>query len=365
MADGPMIVSVSGDAADLFREHFGIDSLAQANDAVASADALFADGVHPWAGDALHAPDRETFDSAAKEVQRRFEKGRYKDGDLAHKKAQIKPNNYNRPNPIGNTEGVIYPQTELGPPGGNTNPPVQPETEQEKGWWQRWGSTATHTVLDVAGLIPGVGTVTSLIDAGIYAAEGDMVSAGISAATAVPIAGNIGRAGKLAVKGGKAVAEQASKKVAQEVAEGALKGAAKQGAKQGEKKVAQKAATTGGGHVKPKSLREQYLGRTPGKNSRTGKEVQERMRKEGKLRDGPDGPEFKASDGEWYPLKDADMAHNKDAVTWWNETGRELGAKSKEVRDWMLDSSNYTLDHYGINRSAGAKLPDRYLPPLK
>lgn len=31
----------------------------------------------------------------------------------------------------------------------------------------------------------------------------------------------------------------------------------------------------------------------------------------------------------------------------------------------MLDSNNYTLDHYSINRSAGAKLNDRYLPPKK
>ena len=34
-----------------------------------------------------------------------------------------------------------------------------------------------------------------------------------------------------------------------------------------------------------KSLREKYLGRTPGKSSKTGKEVQERMRAEGKLRE--------------------------------------------------------------------------------
>ena len=113
------------------------------------------------------------------------------------------------------------------------------------------------------------------------------------------------------------------------------------------------------------SLREKYLGRTPGKNSRTGQEVQDRMRAEGKLRDGPNGTEFKASDGEWYSIKDADMAHKTDAVTWWNETGRQYGAKSSEVRSWMLDSKNYTLDHYSINRSLGAQLSQTYLPPLK
>jgi hypothetical protein len=114
-----------------------------------------------------------------------------------------------------------------------------------------------------------------------------------------------------------------------------------------------------------KSLREKYLGRTPGKNSKTGREVQARMRKEGTLRDGRKGPEFKASNEKWYPLKDADMAHKVDAVKWWNQTGRSLGAKSKEVRNWMLDSKNYRLDHFSLNRSAGAKLGEGYLPPLK
>jgi hypothetical protein len=123
-----------------------------------------------------------------------------------------------------------------------------------------------------------------------------------------------------------------------------------------------------GGKIKQKikSLRRQYLGKTPGKKSKTGREVQDRMRAEGKLRDGRKGPEFQASDGEWYPLKDADMSHNPtDAVSWWNKTGRQFGAKSPEVRKWMLDSNNYTLDHFSINRSAGAKLTETYLPPLK
>jgi HNH/ENDO VII superfamily nuclease with conserved GHE residues len=59
------------------------------------------------------------------------------------------------------------------------------------------------------------------------------------------------------------------------------------------------------------------------------------------------------------------MAHNADAVTWWNETGRQYGAKAPEVREWMLDPNNYTLDHYSINRSLGAQIGQTYLPPLK
>jgi hypothetical protein len=90
------------------------------------------------------------------------------------------------------------------------------------------------------------------------------------------------------------------------------------------------------------------------------------MEKEGKIRTGPDGSkEFLASDGKWYDLSKADMTHKTDAVTWWNETGRHYGAKSPEVRKWMPDPDNYTLDHYSLNRSAGAKLDQQYLPPLK
>ena len=116
-----------------------------------------------------------------------------------------------------------------------------------------------------------------------------------------------------------------------------------------------------------KSLREKYLGRTPGKNSRTGKEVQDRMRAEGKLREVDGKTKFMASDGNWYDISKADMSHNTDAVTWWNETGRQYGAKSPEVRSWMLDSDNYVLDHYSVNRSAGSILGQstKYLPPLK
>ena len=45
------------------------------------------------------------------------------------------------------------------------------------------------------------------------------------------------------------------------------------------------------------------------------------------------------------------MAHIKDAVVWWNEKGRFYGAKAPEVRAFMLDSNNYYLELYSINRS--------------
>ena len=41
------------------------------------------------------------------------------------------------------------------------------------------------------------------------------------------------------------------------------------------------------------------------------------------------------------------------------------GAKSKEVRKFMLNPDNYYLEHYRINRSQGPKLKQTYLPPTK
>ncbi|ELF6209485.1 RHS domain-containing protein [Pseudomonas putida] len=112
------------------------------------------------------------------------------------------------------------------------------------------------------------------------------------------------------------------------------------------------------------SCRTEYLGRTPGKSSRTGRKVIENMRGEGRIRGKGDSMEFKSStDKQWYPVREADMAHKYDAVTYWNDRGGFFGAKSKEVRKWMLDPKNYELEHYSYNRSAGAKLNQFYRSP--
>lgn len=67
----------------------------------------------------------------------------------------------------------------------------------------------------------------------------------------------------------------------------------------------------------------------------------------------------------WRNKKEADMSHKVDAVSWWNRVGRKFGAKSKEVRKWMLDSKNYELEYYRINRSRGGMLNETYKSPLK
>jgi hypothetical protein len=51
-------------------------------------------------------------------------------------------------------------------------------------------SGIVHTVLDFAGFIPGLGAIPDLINAGIYAAEGDFKNAALSATAAIPIAGD-------------------------------------------------------------------------------------------------------------------------------------------------------------------------------
>lgn len=110
-----------------------------------------------------------------------------------------------------------------------------------------------------------------------------------------------------------------------------------------------------------KSLREQYMGKTPGKKSKTGREVIARMKEEGKI--DKTGTKF-MYEGKWYDIRDADMGHKTDAVKWWNKTGRFSGPKSKRVRNFMLSSYNYELQPYWINRSKGAKLKENYLPPV-
>jgi hypothetical protein len=53
-----------------------------------------------------------------------------------------------------------------------------------------------HTALDVAGMVPVVGEVADLANAGWYAAEGDYTNAALSAAGAIPFAGNAATAAK-------------------------------------------------------------------------------------------------------------------------------------------------------------------------
>ena len=62
-------------------------------------------------------------------------------------------------------------------------------------------SEGLHTLLDVVGMIPIVGELADGANALMYAAEGDYVNAAVSAASMIPLAGNVVGAAKLAKTG--------------------------------------------------------------------------------------------------------------------------------------------------------------------
>jgi len=137
---------------------------------------------------------------------------------------------------------------------------------EKKGLWSKM-SGVVHGALDAAGFIPGLGAVPDLVNAGIYALEGNKVEAGISAVAAIPGFGDGVKAGALVVKGGKAVAkkvgkeaaEKAAKEAAEKAAKEAAEKAAKEAAEKAEKEAAEQAAKKQGKenvHVKKKKTAE-------------------------------------------------------------------------------------------------------------
>ena len=108
----------------------------------------------------------------------------------------------------------------VGPDGeilGATNPPVEAETEEEKGFFGRLADKAksaasavadaasnmsvmdaVHLGLDVAGMVPGLGEIADGANALLYLAEGDYTNAALSAAAMIPFAGMAATGAKFA-----------------------------------------------------------------------------------------------------------------------------------------------------------------------
>lgn len=106
------------------------------------------------------------------------------------------------------------------------------------------------TVLDVAGFVPGIGTVANLASAGISVAQGKYGEAALSAAAAIPVVGMLGEAAKGAKLAGKGI------KAGEELVKGG-KSVVKAG-EQGEKAAAtveRAAAHPGEGVVEEAKLR--------------------------------------------------------------------------------------------------------------
>ncbi|HSX62443.1 MAG TPA: hypothetical protein VLF18_19840 [Tahibacter sp.] len=171
------------------------------------------------------------------------------------KTGRVKPNNQRKPGPIANTQGIIVPQTSPNLSGSTSAPtPKAPEGQEEKGWWKSWGSAVTHGVLDVVGMIPVVGEPANLIGAGIYALEGDYVSAAMDLAAMIPTGGQAATAAKYGRKVGNEVVEQAAKKTddAAEVVAKQSDEAAEAAAKQSDEAAAAAGKNNSGGKVKGK-----------------------------------------------------------------------------------------------------------------
>ncbi len=120
---------------------------------------------------------------------------------------------------------------------------------------------------------------------------------------------------------------------------------------------------------KPKSRRLLTMGRTPGKGTKTGRIVKARMKSKGWIKKigGVEYVKVSVTQGGarvWKPInRQIHMGHIVDAVDYWNKIGYKTGAKSKTVRKFMLDASNYELEWGPLNSSNGAKLGQTYNKP--
>ena len=114
-------------------------------------------------------------------------------------------------------------------------------------------------------------------------------------------------------------------------------------------------------HNKP-SCREIALGRTPGKHSATGKQVQALFKQNKMLQQVGKKIQVKVQVTKGGPLvwkpfdRNIHMGHIKDAVVEWNKRLWKYGAKSKQARAFMLDASNYRFEWGSLNMSNGSKL---------
>jgi hypothetical protein len=147
----------------------------------------------------------------------------------------------------GNANGIYTCQHAPGSTAGAGGKPtpketaVTPDTPREvqaaqegKGLWGKL-SGPVHFALGAAGFIPGLGAIPDLLDAGVYALEGDMVSAGLSATAAIPLGGDAVKAGTILGKAGKRVAREATER-------GLIKGVEKEGAQRLEREALDRGA---------------------------------------------------------------------------------------------------------------------------
>ncbi|MGU2293290.1 hypothetical protein ACSEQ4_30865 [Pseudomonas aeruginosa] len=133
--------------------------------------------------------------------------------------------------PNGNTQGRLNGEAPAtGKSAEDSNAEVESETPAEDDTGDKI-LDGLQLGLDAVGLIPVVGEIADLANAGISLARGDYAGAALSLLSAIPFAGWLGTAGKVGRRGAKAAAE-ASAKATKEAAEHAAREAAEKAAKE-------------------------------------------------------------------------------------------------------------------------------------
>ena len=102
------------------------------------------------------------------------------------------------------TNAIDYTGPNVDYTGGSANEYINKYTNRPEDWQNTWSNVGEkiHLGLGVAGMTPGIGNIFDLLDASLYAAEGDKVGTALSLGAAIPGIGLMAGATKFA-KGSK------------------------------------------------------------------------------------------------------------------------------------------------------------------
>ncbi|HGW5537660.1 hypothetical protein [Pseudomonas aeruginosa] len=144
--------------------------------------------------------------------------------------------------PNGNTQGRVNGEAPAtGKSADGSNAEVESETPAEEDTGDKL-LDGLQLGLDVVGLIPVVGEIADLANAGISLARGDYAGAALSVVSAIPFAGWLGTAGKVGRRGAKAAGEASAKTVREAAEKKAREEAQKKAKDEAEKKAKDEAA---------------------------------------------------------------------------------------------------------------------------
>jgi predicted ribonuclease toxin of YeeF-YezG toxin-antitoxin module len=198
-------------------------------------------------------------------------------------------------------------------------------------------SDTIHTGLDVAGMVPAIGEVADLANAGFYAIQGDTLNAGISLAACIPIGGQLATGGRLAVKAGKEVLETGAKKVLKKEAKEILE-------KEVKKEVLEEAEEAAAKNIGTK-VTKGGKSKTYERPSGYRKEVREKVWENAK--NGPDGQVYDPLTGQEMKFDEPwDMGH---------KPGYEFQKHQQSAADRGIDRSQFLNEHNN---------PEHYRPEL-